>query len=322
MKKKYVIYCLFLICMSCTDGDKAIEEVTETVQRGAILRTVELESNDFLIGDLSSFFKLQLEEQDLKDGDLLESVEVFIKFQDNTASNGNQSTEEILLETIENSIFVDGPQNLPRTNFELSFQQALTAVGLGSDQVQCQDQFILRFNLKLTDGRNFTTGTASSLIIAFDTFSSSPFSYTINIVEPIQDDLFTGIYRMESILDGPNGPTFVESDIVEITKGRSNTTREFLAFHNLYHRGLETKRRWEFNIVCDQAVFGKNQLSSPEGDCQFNAAPLLLGPDSQNAMINPMDDSVFELWFVEGYLGFDGSCGFVTAPSRVRFSKQ
>ena len=29
----------------------------------------------------------------------------------------------------------------------------------------------------------------------------------------------------------------------------------------------------------------------------------------------------FELWFVEGYLGFDGNCGFGTAPSRIRLSK-
>lgn len=322
MKKHYFFYGLLVFCMSCTDGGKAIEEITETVQRGAVLRTVQLESNDFLVGDLSSVFSLQLEEQDDEDGDLLERVEVFIQFQDNTPENGNVSTGERSYATFEASSFSNGPQNLPRTDFTLSLQQAIDAVGLGVDQVQCKDQFIVRLNLKLSDGRSFSTGTASSNIIAFDTFFSSPFEYTINVVEPIPVDLFTGIYQIESILDGPNGPTFVDCDIIEVTKGRSNTTREFFAYHNLYHRTVESKRRWEFNVVCDQAVFGKNQLSSPEGYCRFNAAPILLGPGDENATINPNDDSVFELWFVEGSLGFDGSCGFGTAPTRIRFSKQ
>lgn len=324
MKKIYLsaVYA-FICCLSCTDdGGKAITEVTEEITRGAALRTIEIESNDYLINDPSSVFAIQLEEQDIEDGDLLESVDIFIQFQDNTPENGNISTGEIPYETFEASRFDNGPLNLPRTNFSLTFQQALDAVGIGIDQVRCKDQFIIRLNLKLTDGRNFSTGTSSSNIIAFDTFFSSPFEYTINVVEPIPEDLFTGIYRIESILDGPNGPTYVDCDIVEITKGRSNTTREFYAYHNLYHRTVESKRRWEFNVVCDQAVFGKNQLSSPEGYCIFNAAPILLGPDSQNGVLNPDDDSVFELWFVEGYLAFDGSCNFVTAPSRYRFSKQ
>lgn len=323
MKKIYlVISGLLFLNVSCTDGGKAIEEVTETVERGAVLRTVVLESNDFLIDDLTSVFALQLEEQDKENGGLLERVEVFIHFKDNTPENGNMSTAEIPLDTFEASQFTNGPNNLPRKDFALTFQQAMDAVGIGVGQVQCKDQFIIRLNLLLSDGRSFSTGTASSNIIAFDTFFSSPFEYTINIVEPIAADLFTGIYRVESILDGPNGPTFVDCDIIEITKGRSNTTREFFAWHNLYHRSIEEKRRWEFNVVCDQAVFGKNQLSSPEGYCQFNAAPILLGPGDENAPLNPNDDSVFELWFVEGYLGFDGSCSFGTAPSRYRFSKQ
>ena len=140
---------------------------------------------------------------------------------------------------------------------------------------------------------------------------------------PIPETAFTGVYRIESIEDGPNGPTYVDAEFVEVTKGRSTSTRQFYAHHNLYHRGLEAPRRWEFNVVGDITVYGKNQLSSPEGWCNpSSTAPLLLGPGDMNGTLDPLDDSVFELAFVEGYLGFDGNCDFGTAPSRYRFSKQ
>lgn len=205
-----------------------------------------------------------------------------------------------------------------------------TELNGGNMKMTRTDQFSVHLNLKLTDGRVFNASNASSIILAFNTFFSSPFCYTINIIEPIPEDLFTGMYLMESILDGPNGQTFVDvngqpfsnGSLVEVVKGHSTNTREFMAWHNLHHVSIEAPRRWEFTVVDHQIVMGKNQLSSPEGYCIFNAAPTLLGPDTVNGPANPTDDTVFELWFVEGYLGFDGECGYVTAPSRYRFSKQ
>lgn len=307
---------------SCTEGDKAIEEVFEEVDRGAVLRTSELRNDEFLISDLNSSVTLVLEEMDVKDGGLLQSVTVFLSFIDRTPENGSLQLPEKAIEEIEKGRFESSPNGLPLLRYSLSFQEALEKLSLSIGQVSCKDEFVLRFDLNLSDGRRFSTSNSSSLVIGSYTFFSSPFTYSIPVVEPIAPDLFTGTYVMSSVLDGPNGPTFVESDIVEIQMGRSSTTRQFLAYHNLYHRGLEEKRLWDFKVVCDQTFFGRYQLSSPEGSCTFNAAPLLLGPDNLNAVINPNDDSVFELWFVEGYLGFDGSCDFGTAPSRYRFSKQ
>ncbi len=322
---RYIYLCLFLLIVlgACNNDDqKPAVVVAETIERGAVLRTIELHNDEFVTSDLNSTLTLVLEEMDVEDGGLLESVTVFLKFIDRTPNNGNHSVPEKQIEVIEKGRFESSANNLPQLTFSLSYGEALTALSLAFDQVSCTDEFVVRFDLGLTDGRHFSTANASSLIIGSYTFFSSPFTYSIPVVEPIPPGLFTGTYLIESILDGPNGPTFVESDIVELKVGRSSSTRTFLAYHNLYHRGLEEKRIWDFKIACDQTFFGRHQLSSPEGSCRFNAAPLLLGPDIVNAVINPDDDSVFELWFVEGYLGFDGNCDFTTAPSRYRFSKQ
>jgi hypothetical protein len=324
MKKNLLLIAVLLIGLftNCTDGDKAIETVLEEVERGAVLRTSLLRNDEFVTSDLSSGVTIVLEEMDVEDGALLESVDVWLEFKDRTPENGTDHIPEKRIEIIEKGRFESSVNGLPQLSYSLNFQEALEALSLSVGQVHCTDEFVLRFDLGLSDGRRFSTANSSSLIIGSYTFFSSPFTYSIPVVESISPDLFTGTYIIESILDGPNGPTFVESDIVEIEVGRSASTRQFLAYHNLYHRGLEEKRLWDFKIACDQTFFGRYQLSSPEGSCRFNAAPLLLGPDVVNAVINPDDDSVFELWFVEGYLGYDGGCDFTTAPSRYRFSKQ
>lgn len=329
MKKFIFKIVLFLTAFSCSDSDNLIEGVIENVERGAVLRTIELENTTFDVNTLNNVFSVTLEEQDIEEGILMESVDVTVRFQDNTAETQDVSTSLILLETIP-AVEWDFSGLLPRTTLSYSLEELLAATELTQDQVASKDQFILDLSINLRDGRSFDANNASSSIIAFDNFFSSPFSYTITLVEPIADNLFTGMYTIESILDGPNGETFVdefrlplpEGTLFEITRGRSLNIREFRAFHNLHHAGLEVPRRWEFVVTDDITIMGKNQLSSPEGRCELNGGPTLLGPDDIDGPANSIDDSVFELWFVEGYLGFDGGCGYNTAPSRYRFSKQ
>jgi hypothetical protein len=329
MKEHIIIILLIFSSISCTDGDKAIETVTENIERGAVLRTIDLENTTFDVNTLDNIFSVTLEEQDIEEGLLMETVDVYVQFQDNTTESQDISTSPVLLETIAASEW-DFSGILPRNTLNYSFQELLEATGLAFDQVSSKDQFILDLSLNLNDGRSFDATNASSIIIAFDTFFSSPFSYTITLVQPVSDDFLTGLYAVESILDGPNGKTFVgefraplpEGAIFEITKGTSLNTREFRAFHNLHHAGLESPRRWEFVVTDDITIMGKNQLSSPEGYCIFNAAPILIGPDNVNGPADSLDDTVFQLWFVEGYLEFDGQCDFTTAPSRYSFSKQ
>lgn len=321
---RILLCCFTVFLLSCSDEEpKAIITALEEVERGAVLRTEDYSSNDFIINDLDSRLKVLIEEDDILEGDLLDRVDVYLQYKGNTPSTAGQSTSEVLYTSLEAAVFTPGPFGRPSYTIDITFGEALVTMGLTLEDVKVKDQFLLRLDLKLTDGRTFNESNASSIIIAYDTFFSSPFCYTVNVVQPIDESSFIGMYRLESILDGPSGEeTFVDSEFVEVTKGRSNTTRQFYALHYLHHRGLEAPRRWEFNIVGDETVFGKNQLSSPEGWCIRNSAPMLLGPDTVNGSADPIDDTVFELWFVEGYLGFDGKCGFGTGPSRYRFTKQ
>lgn len=323
MKKIVLLSASVILFMSCSNDDKIAIQLIDDVQNGAVIRTLEFNNGEFELDDLNSVFSVHIEEQDVERGAIFEALDIYVRFLDNTVNGTNFSTGELKIKEIPASEFkIGGSEGLPRTTMAFTFAELLQATSIQHENVECKDQFLLRLDLRLTDGRSFSTGSASSIIIAFNTFFSSPYCYTINIVEPIDTELFTGTYIFESILDGPFGPTFVDNGPVEISLGHSNNVRTIPLKHNRSHPSNELPRNYEFSIVCDETIFQKNQLSSVIGYCGFSGAPILLGPGPENAPVNPKDDSVFELWFVEGYLGWDGECGFGTVPSRVRFTKQ
>lgn len=305
-----------LLILSCTNDDKVALTNAEEREIGAYVRTTETVNADFSINNPSDIFRVELEAHDEENGALLDAIEVYLTYK----KDGALPSNEVLLKTLERDVFEIGQFGKPVSPLSVSFEEALNAFGLTMVDMSCKDQFEVRINQKLTDGRSFTTGQSSSKILAADDFWSSPFCYTINVIEPIPEDLFTGIYLLESALDGPLGATFGETQLVEVYKGHSTNVREMRLRHRLSIEE-EFPRIFRFTIVCNESVFSKDLLSSKIGFCGIDPA-ILLGPDSVNATIDPNDDTVFELWFVEGYLGFDGNCGFGTAPSRIRLSKQ
>ena len=325
MKRSILFVWSALMVLSCSDDDKAIDIVTEEIQYGAVIRTLQFNNAEFNVGDPDSVFSVDIEVQDEQDGNLLEAVDIFVRFKDNTPAGGNFSTQEVRLGNLLPDDFTTGSNGFPRMTMQLRQSELAAATGVSMASISCKDQFLIRVEVNLTDGRSFTVGNASSIILAFDTFFSSPYCYTINVVEPINEELFTGEYVMTSIVDGPLGPTFNEvGETVTITKApHSNTVRQVKLKHILSHPSNELPRTYEFSIVCDEVIFKKHQLSSVIGMCTFASnSPILLGPDTENAPVSLLDDSVFEIWLVEGFEGWDGRCGFGTAPSRLRFTKQ
>lgn len=316
MIRLYFVLCVTACLFSCSEDEKSIEIVTDNREVGAYVRTIETFNADFSVGMEDDVFSIEIETHDEQNGQLLDAIEVFLSYK----GFGQAPSSEILFETYQSDVFEIGIFGKPRTVLSISFEQAAQSLGMQVADVNCKDQFEVRLNYKLLDGRSFTTGQSSSKILAADDFWSSPYCYTINIVEPVPEDAFTGTYSLENIVDGPLGPTFGDTQLVEITQGHSRNTREMRLRHRL-SIPQEQPRIFRFTVSCDQSIFSKNLLSSKVGFCGIDPA-ILLGPDSENGPLDSLDDTVFELWFVEGYLGFDGNCGFGTAPSRLRFSKQ
>lgn len=197
-----------LFITSCDDGDKIIDDILDTTERGAILRTVEVFGNDYDRFDTSSSFGFTIEEQDVQNGDLLDKVDIFANFVDNTDHNGTIAPAEILVKTLSASDFTDGEFGLPRATYESSFSDALSALGVVEGQFDGGDAILFRLLLTLTDGRTFTnTGNTQTLT---GSFLSSPFQYnkTIKCIPPAPvagDYLFE---LVDSYGDGWDGAKF------------------------------------------------------------------------------------------------------------------
>lgn len=319
MKHLYILL-LSLALVGCNTDERPAETVLTDVERGAFLRTLEIRNTEFNINQTDGTFSVQIQEQDIEDGGLLDQVDVYVQFIDHTPDGADSTSDETLLKTIKAGDFSPGSFNLPVVDLNYTYQELLQATGTSASAVACKDQFIIHLVLILTDGRIFSDGNSSACILGFDTPFSSPFVYTINMVDDLPSELFIGTYRYESILDGFFGPTFGPPLIVEVAPGRSPNERS-VTFDTFPTR---PPRNYYFTIACDELVFGKNQIryNTLNASCLENGQPILLGPDQVNAPVNPNDDSAFEIWFVEGYLGFDGDFGFGTVPSRLRLTKQ
>mgnify|MGYP000374435954 CR=1 FL=1 len=312
MKKIAFILLSVILCFSCNDEEKAIEIVLEEVDRGAVLRTLRFNSGEFEVNAPESIFSVDLQEQDIEEGGLLNTVDVFVSFIDNTPSGNSVSTQQVLLETLTPDSFTSGDFGLPGTTLTYSFAELLDATDLTIDQTNCKDQFRLDLVLNLSDGLTFNLTNSSGTVVNTTGFFKSPFTYLINIVEPIDQDLFTGVYEFTSIQDGFFGPTFGQDGLVNIRKREHSNNFRVLDFSNY---------QFEFSVVCD-AIIATRYQQSVFGCTDDVSDRVLIGPDAIAVTVNPDDDSVFELHILEAFEGFDAMCNFANVPSKIRFSKQ
>ncbi len=210
------ILSLFLVVSfnSCKDSNNTIDEVFQ-FENGAVLRTLEVLSNTLNSSEPSSFWGVDVEEQDIEDGALLKSVGVYVSIRDLTPDNGTTSASDMFIKTLDASEFdTNTPFGLPRATILVTFAEAEAAMGLSSDDHAPGDIFVFELKLELTDGRIFDASSAASIITGG--FFSSPFAYNALILctpEP-------GTYRLE--MQDAYGDGW-QSDGMEVTVGEVTT---------------------------------------------------------------------------------------------------
>ncbi|WP_299767175.1 hypothetical protein [uncultured Dokdonia sp.] len=302
---------LIFLAFSCSEDDKAIDVVVEEIERGAILRNIDRVSPNFERTDLQSTFTVVLEEQDLEEGGIFDFVRLYLQYLDRTPTNGNDSSSEIVLRDIPSSDFQTGVNGLPVGTIEVTYEEAIQAFALNSETIQAGDQFELRAEIHLTDGRTFSTENGSASILTDACFFKSPYRYVINVIDTIDDDLFTGVYDYQIV--GGESTLFSNNEgVVTISAGSTPNVR----LTGLIGEGLE------FTIAGNNAY--PKIYQSINLFCRNSAFHSLSGPDDENfGLVDLTDDTVFELDLVFGYEGWGGS-GDLTTPEtvRFRFSKQ
>lgn len=169
---------------ACDDGNAVVDEVYANTTSGVVLRTVNIISDELPIGQTDSFFGVELEMQDVENGALVDNLEVYVSFVDNTVEEGetDYSKSEVMVATIQSSEFTVGENGFLRTTYSITLPEMLTALSLSEDNVDGGDQFRVRFEAVMVDGRRFSNDDNTDT--STGSFFASPFIYASNVVCP------------------------------------------------------------------------------------------------------------------------------------------
>ncbi|GEM_PF-709598 len=344
MKKlKYLLLAVpFAITLNSCDSDEQVDQLIDTVERGAILRTVSLVSNELPIGIPTAEFSVILEEQDQENGALLESVDVFLTFTDGSSDTGDSSNgivdQEVSVGTITAEEFENGPNGLPRTQLTIPLSQMLSLVNLTDENIFGGDAFITRLVLNLTDGRSFTNDLGDNIDvngnISSGSFFQSPFRYTTPVVCPVDEGTFVGEYFVEQLTPSifgydtfdPDGGgvilTLVEGTEVDdavIAAGTvdepelGSTQRAFDADY-LASAGFDNTSTWVIDFICGETFFnsGDSGLQCTNG-IEFAVA------QGDAGLYDFQDDSSFVFIFQDDATD---DCGQGAPDVALNFSRQ
>jgi hypothetical protein len=192
---KLMTFSLAIFMVACQESDNAIDAIFDGTTRGAIIRTVSLNSGEFNSYDLNSAFDVDIEVQDVEKGGLMEKVNVYLGFKGS----------EVLAKTLTPNDFTTGPAGLPRTNIRITLAEAVATLGLSSSQYTGGDALPVRLELVLIDGRVFSSNDAAGTLQG--SYFASPFKYN-TVIKCIPNSAIPGIYTIsmvDSYGDGWNG---------------------------------------------------------------------------------------------------------------------
>lgn len=292
-----------LLIGACEDGDKVFDEITSNETRGAILRTVSLNSNELPIGEATANFDVDLEIQDQENGTLVSSVEVFIGFNDNTDAVGpGTDVAEQLFTTINSSEFTTGEFGLPRFNFNVLLNDMLSFVGRNSDDITGGDNFPIRFELVLVDGRRYSNADNSGTLTG--SFFSSPFLYSPLVICPVPEDYFVGDYSItQTTGSAPFGIAdgFTQSPVTVVANGTNRT----IGF-SYDPGGFDVAYTFSLDLVCNEIQGFSGTINSGSLGCDGSS----IGQTGVGVVPYDLaDDSSFTITFED--FNPDGGCGGV-----------
>ena len=292
-----VLGLISLMFTSCDEGDAVVDDVTANTKRGAILRTVELISNELPIGVADGSFMVELEVQSEENGTLVNSVEVHVGFRDNTDDVGpGTNVDQQLFATVDKSTFTTGEFGLPRFTYSATLPEMLAFVGRTEAEITGGDQFEVRFELVLDDGRRFSFAQNSGTLTG--SYFSSPFLYTPTVICPIPDGAFTGMYSLVQENDGPLGTTFENGTYEIVATGGTSRAIDV----NAYPQFGGFARTFLFELICDSFKVGDVDTGLA---CVAGEPTVLYGPADTTTTYDVNDDSVIVITFKET----GGSCG-------------
>ncbi len=179
----------------------------ETLENtGAFLRVLSVESDGFDYLDLdNSEYAFTGEIDDIEDGETIDEIVFYVSYE---GVDGSEAEEEQIKTVDVDDMSRSEESGLYRQTFVITAEDAADALGLSFDDIMIGDDFSLRWQLNLHDGRSFTAGDGSGDVEGGG-FYNSPFQATADVFAEIPEDLFVGEYEFTQVEGESN---FSDSD--------------------------------------------------------------------------------------------------------------
>ena len=226
-KNTLYIFCTFLFA-SCLYNDTPLDEDIVAQNTGAVLTTVAVEGGTInKFNPSESSLKTTVLFNDFGNNDTMESVDILLLFADTTPVNNQLlMIDEILLENIPASAFSKGDSGFPEHQYSIDANTMLSKLGLDASQIDGGDLFILRYDLKLTDGRSFSTADTGGNVRT--TSHNAPFRYSAVVVCLKVPEPGAWTLEMQDVYgDGWNGGSItvsIDGNETEYTCSGASTT--------------------------------------------------------------------------------------------------
>jgi hypothetical protein len=180
--KFFLVAMVGLLFAACEDGDKVFDQIIEAETRGSTLRTIEVAESqieyDVVTSTLTSGgFSATVEVQDQENGALLQSLDVYLGYNDKTSDRGNSTIgdAEVLVQSFSLADGTIGDVGLPRFTYTTTAAEMQSTLGLTGDDIFGGDAFTIRFEIVRTDGARYSVADNSGTITG--SYFNSPFEY-------------------------------------------------------------------------------------------------------------------------------------------------
>ena len=272
--RKYIlIACALIGLVSCEEEDKLVLQVLENFESGTFLRTRSVAGNPFNAFVPESPFDVTIEVQS-PDDQVVEAIDLYFSFQERQFDDGvDRSVADQLFTTIDPSTFGTSERGLPEFSYSSTLGEIAGFLGLTPADYTGGDAFTYRFEVKLTDGRTFSSDDVSATA-AGSSYYRTPYAYTLNVtcvpVAPVPGDYL--VEMQDSYGDGWNGASIrvtidgVATDyFVSAAEGSSDTNTVTIP-------PTATSVTWEF-ISGDWDSEITFQITAPNGDPAYSDGP-------------------------------------------------
>jgi len=310
-----------LVVLSCKDDSLSPIITFDQAGKGAYVRLTELVAGEF---DLANFndskFAYKVEFVSETKGADVASYDVYVKFDDNNADNGDSSTEEKLFKSFGKSDLTTNGNGVAALSVSIPMKEVASLLGVAEADIKARDIFVFRSELKTDAGAVFTFDNSTSAVNgpAFQGF----FNFSSKVTCPLSNDDFVGEYTLTYVEDPQAfGVSAFGHDGITVTLETidgSTTLRKF-SYEYLTELGVgQGNVDFTFDFVCDVIIPNDAQVTA----LSCGAGDITLGPskDGGFSSFDLNNDGEFEIT-LDDFVS-DGGCGVAPLKTVIKLTKK